>query len=437
MSKSYSFVFVCHSGYIEEESLLLAASLGWFAKCEHEIICVIPTPREVFGCPKQSTLDFFEQLGIKIVEIENPLARGAKHLFTGKLKTYLFTNKIIALKAPAKCDKLVFMDNDIVLTKPFFDDPYFSHPFAACPVGIKGATYSADKWINLYQLMNLKIPKEKFKITNQIDNKNFPEELFIPPYFQGGFITIDKDLKEKFSNTWINIFLKIVKFLKGNAKIHAEQMALALTVQRLKLSYKVIPQEKIFIHGHKKQKSKYKFLVEKYPQIKTLTLLANYFETDKGNQWDNAHNYTKIYEDLFLEFKNKEFNLLEIGLNRKKQIHCPSLLMWASWFEKAKIYGFDIRKFVTEHPRIRIFQGDQSNKEDLLNVAKKVGTFDIIIDDGSHLRSDQQISIDTLFPFLNKKGLYVIEDIHIDSKNMIKDKKCDIFNKKLAVFKKA
>ena len=38
--------------------------------------------------------------------------------------------------------------------------------------------------------------------------------------------------------------------------------------------------------------------------------------------------------------------------------------------------------------------------------------FDIIIDDGSHQISDQQITFGNFFHLLNSSGLYVIEDIY-------------------------
>ena len=39
-----------------------------------------------------------------------------------------------------------------------------------------------------------------------------------------------------------------------------------------------------------------------------------------------------------------------------------------------------------------------------------VGTFDIILDDRSHLNKDVIQSFETLFPLLNDNGIYIIED---------------------------
>ncbi len=63
-------------------------------------------------------------------------------------------------------------------------------------------------------------------------------------------------------------------------------------------------------------------------------------------------------------------------------------------------------------PRGTILRGDQSDREDLIRAARKAGwSFGIIVDDGSHQSSHQQISLGALFPYLAPGGLYVIEDL--------------------------
>lgn len=87
--------------------------------------------------------------------------------------------------------------------------------------------------------------------------------------------------------------------------------------------------------------------------------------------------------------------------------------MWVDYFPKAHIYGFDIDDFsAVQLPRTRIIRGDQGNPEDLLRVVQACPTFDVIIDDGSHASSHQQITLQTLFPTLVSQGLYIIEDLN-------------------------
>jgi len=47
-----------------------------------------------------------------------------------------------------------------------------------------------------------------------------------------------------------------------------------------------------------------------------------------------------------------------------------------------------------------------------LRIAAIFSGFDIIIDDGSHASWHQQLTLRTLFPRLEKGGLYIIEDLH-------------------------
>ena len=48
----------------------------------------------------------------------------------------------------------------------------------------------------------------------------------------------------------------------------------------------------------------------------------------------------------------------------------------------------------------------------MLNIIEEIGEVDLIIDDGSHVISHQQISLGFLFKYLKKGGQYWIEDLH-------------------------
>jgi len=149
-----------------------------------------------------------------------------------------------------------------------------------------------------------------------------------------------------------------------------------------------------------------------------LTELANKYGSDKG-----SHNYTQIYEKIFKSLKNQPINLLEIGINRTDCTHAPSLMMWRDYFPQATICGFDIRDFsAVDLPGIKIFQGDQRKKADLMQVTEVCDQFDIIIDDGSHASLDQQASFWFLFAYVRENGLYIIEDLHIQPVQEVKTK---------------
>lgn len=139
-----------------------------------------------------------------------------------------------------------------------------------------------------------------------------------------------------------------------------------------------------------------------------LSFLANYYITDKGNKYGNAHNYVLYYQKHFDRIKDKNLNILEIGIAAGS-----SLKMWSSYFTNSNIYGIDINpecldieSLKTEDfKNIKLILGDAS-KHDFKDIK-----FDIIIDDGSHLPIDIYFTYKNLSKKLNEKGIYVIEDL--------------------------
>lgn len=122
--------------------------------------------------------------------------------------------------------------------------------------------------------------------------------------------------------------------------------------------------------------------------------------------------YSHVYDLLLRDRRDSVKTVLEIGV-----LKGASLAMWERYFPNANIYGIDIHTY-PEHPggvwreRVRTFEADQSNPEDLRRVANAIGlSIDFVSDDGSHKTSDQLTSLETLFPFLSPGGIYVIEDI--------------------------
>ena len=64
-----------------------------------------------------------------------------------------------------------------------------------------------------------------------------------------------------------------------------------------------------------------------------LERLARLAATDK--QW-GLHKYTDVYASLFHNMRNDRVNLTEVGV-----LHGASVVMWASYFRNANIYGLD------------------------------------------------------------------------------------------------
>ena len=154
------------------------------------------------------------------------------------------------------------------------------------------------------------------------------------------------------------------------------------------------------------------------------------FEIAKKYNLDKLilHTYIAYYNKLFQNFEVT--NMLEIGIGLKSHedemkiitnnyIGGNSLLMWKDYFNQAIVHGIDIyntNRFDNDD-RIKTYICDQSSKEQLNNLVKKTGDFDLIIDDGSHKYSDQKISLENLIYNVKPYGMYIIEDVfnkHLD-----------------------
>jgi hypothetical protein len=96
----------------------------------------------------------------------------------------------------------------------------------------------------------------------------------------------------------------------------------------------------------------------------------------------------------------------------------PSLQVWREYFPTANLFGFDIDDFSTvKIPNCVIIRGDSSSRKDLKNLAA-LGPFDNVIEDASHASHHQQIALAALFPCLKSGGIFCIEDLHWQPKDL-------------------
>lgn len=138
--------------------------------------------------------------------------------------------------------------------------------------------------------------------------------------------------------------------------------------------------------------------------VQSLSQIGKKHGTDKYR-----HGYRPFYEKHFDCCRFEQLRLLEIGIFAGQ-----SLKMWAEYFANSSIMGCDILEdsFIKAE-RIVCRQLDQSSRAALANFRESHEEgFDIIIDDGSHVMRDQQITLAMLFPLVKPGGWYVIEDIH-------------------------
>jgi 23S rRNA U2552 (ribose-2'-O)-methylase RlmE/FtsJ len=131
---------------------------------------------------------------------------------------------------------------------------------------------------------------------------------------------------------------------------------------------------------------------------------------DKGT----AHSYIEKYEELLSPYRNNS-TVLEIGIAGGY-----SMNMWGEYFTNSKIYGMDISPEILfndflKNTKFTVLLADATSP-DCLDTIKDL-TFDVVIDDGSHVFEDQIKSFKLLKHKINKNGLYIIEDIsNLDKK---------------------
>jgi cephalosporin hydroxylase len=139
----------------------------------------------------------------------------------------------------------------------------------------------------------------------------------------------------------------------------------------------------------------------------------NLWQDFKTNDQKLIHkwvHYFPIYERHLAPFRNRTITVLEIGVFKG-----GSLQMWQRFLgPMATIVGIDINPECKQHeePGIHVRIGDQSDPKFLQSLIDEFGTFDIVIDDGSHRMQHLLKSFEFLYPRIAKNGLYIAEDLH-------------------------
>jgi SAM-dependent methyltransferase len=145
-------------------------------------------------------------------------------------------------------------------------------------------------------------------------------------------------------------------------------------------------------------------------KINNLYSLDNIFDkydTDKNSFF---HNYTRQYEELLKNYRDKPVKYLEIGV-----YNGGSLNAFREYFSNGEcLVGLDIdtrcKEFENSNKNIFVEIGNAIDKSFIESITQKYGAFDVILDDGGHSNSDVIQSFELLFPLLNDNGLYIVED---------------------------
>jgi hypothetical protein len=141
--------------------------------------------------------------------------------------------------------------------------------------------------------------------------------------------------------------------------------------------------------------------------MESLDTIFNKYDTDKNTTF---HNYTRQYSVLLNDFREKPIKYLEIGVFNGGSIKA----FREAFVNSTCILGLDIdnrcKSYENNENNIFIEIGNATEPNFIKTITEKYGTFDIILDDGSHTNRDVINSFELLFPLLNDNGLYIVED---------------------------
>ena len=132
----------------------------------------------------------------------------------------------------------------------------------------------------------------------------------------------------------------------------------------------------------------------------------------------HRHAYTGIYTLFFARFAENPVVIAELGIN-----NCSSMSMWYNYFKHPDtlIFGYDIDLNHINHlnslggENIKGLYMDVSKEDSIVNGLSQIGEkIDILIDDSSHIFTDQIRIIKKGMPFVKSGGLIIIEDLYCD-----------------------
>ena len=137
--------------------------------------------------------------------------------------------------------------------------------------------------------------------------------------------------------------------------------------------------------------------------------IEKYFKENTGRSIHKCQHYFNVYDRHFSRYRGTDVHVVEFGVSEG-----GSLQMWRNYFgPDSKIYGVDINPYCKEleEDRIKIFIGDQEDRDFLKTLAKEIPRIDILIDDGGHRMQQQINTFEELFPSIDNNGVYFCEDM--------------------------
>lgn len=171
-----------------------------------------------------------------------------------------------------------------------------------------------------------------------------------------------------------------------------------------------------------------------YSSNKSLTELANLYETDKGNadsstlswgiNWPGHRcmNYTETYEQYMKNFRDKKIKLFEVGICDKRFPYA-SVKLWLSYFKNIDLYSLDnfwgcyLEEKYSDIKMLNklgcnFIYADQGNFNDWNEIKQKCpNDFDFFIEDGSHWPNHMAVTLWQSKDMLRSGAYYFMEDL--------------------------
>ena len=143
------------------------------------------------------------------------------------------------------------------------------------------------------------------------------------------------------------------------------------------------------------------------------TEMERIFGEHAGARCDRWQHYLPVYDRHLSSFRQSPVRFLEIGV-----ANGGSFEVWRRYFgQAARLHGLDISRSegtaqVLAGVQTALHIGDQKDRSLLMAIVAQMGGLDVVIDDGSHVSSDQIATFEILYPLLSPGGVYICEDTH-------------------------
>ncbi len=157
-----------------------------------------------------------------------------------------------------------------------------------------------------------------------------------------------------------------------------------------------------------------------------ITDLADRYDLNRGPK---KHRFSELYQMLFHPLRKRMLHITELGIGAEEAAskgqsanEMSSARMWLEYFPKARLHALDTAqtpKF--EHSRFSYHKVNFDSRTDLDTVCEDLPEMDIVIDAATQASHHQQNSFLTLFPKLKSGGLYIIEGLRWQPKQLERD----------------